>query len=108
VLDGAAVIATSPGEIHALIDTKASGDDVRSATVYSQAADSVPSTEGFVFLDVQAIASAVRESLPPELQASYDRDVAPNLSSVGAFALGSDSTVDRDTLRMFLLIRQKE
>jgi uncharacterized protein DUF3352 len=107
VLDGAAAVATSPDEIRALIDTEASGDDVRSATVYSQAAATVPADEGFVFFDVQAIAATVRENLPPELQASFDRDVAPNLAQVGAFAMGADSTLERDTLRMFLLIREK-
>jgi hypothetical protein len=108
VLDGAAVVATSPGEIHQLMDTKASGQNVSSAPVYSQAAASVPSSEGLVFLDVQGIAATVRENLPADLQATYDREVAPNLAPVGALAIGSDSTAERTTVRVFLLIREKE
>ncbi len=42
VLDGAAVIATSPEEIRQLIDTNASGEDVRTASVYASATATVP------------------------------------------------------------------
>ena len=105
VMDRAGVIATSPQEIHQLIDTQASGEDVRTAPVFSSATATVPSTEGVFFLDVQAIAATVRENLPPDAQAIYDRDVAPNLAPVTALVFGSESDEQHERVRMFLQIR---
>jgi hypothetical protein len=105
VVDGAGVIATSPGEIHQLIDTEASGEDIRTASVYSSATASVPSTESVFFLDVQGIVTTVRKNLPPEAQAFYDREVAPNLAPVSAFVIGSESDEQHQRVRMFLQIR---
>jgi hypothetical protein len=76
--------------------------------VYAQAAGSVPSDESFVFFDVRAIAATVRENLPPDVQATYDQQVAPDLAPIGALAFGADSTLEHDTLRVFLLVREKE
>jgi hypothetical protein len=104
VVDGAGVIATSPQEIHQLIDTQASGTDVRSSPVFTSATAKVPTSEGFFFLDIQAIAGTVRQSLPPEAQAAYDRDVAPNLAPIHAFVVGSESDEQHQTVRMFLQI----
>jgi hypothetical protein len=104
VVEGAGVIATSPQEIHQLIDTKASGTDVRSSPVFTSATAKVPTREGFFFLDVQAIAGTVRQNLPPEAQAAYDKDVAPNLAPITAFVVGSESDEQHQTVRMFLQI----
>jgi hypothetical protein len=105
VLNGAGVIATSPDEIHQVIDADASGQDVRTTSVYASATATVPSTESVFFLDVQGIASTVRENLPPEAQAVYDRDVAPNLAPITAFVIGSESDEQHQRVRMFLQIR---
>lgn len=104
VVDGAGVIATSPDEIHQLIDTKASGEDVRSGPVFTSATASVPTDEGVFFLDVRAIAEAVRQNLPPDDQAFYDADVAPNIAPITAFVVGSESDEEHQTIRMFLQI----
>ena len=104
VVDGAGVIATSPVEIHRLIDTKASGEDVRTSPVFTSATARVPTAEGVVFLDVQAIAATVRENLPTADQATYDEDVAPNLAPITAFVVGSESDEQHQTVRMFLQI----
>jgi hypothetical protein len=104
VVDGTGVIATSPDEIHQLIDTKASGEDVRTSPVFTSATAKVPTVEGLLFLDVQAIAATVRENLPSDAQATYDTDVAPNLAPVTAFVFGSESDEQHQTVRMFLQI----
>ena len=104
VLDGAGVVASAPEEIHRLIDTKASGEDVRTSPVFTSATAKVPTVEGVFFLDVQAIADTVRENLPPTEQATYDQDVAPNLAPVTAFVVGSESDEQHQTVRMFLQI----
>jgi hypothetical protein len=104
VVDGAGVLATSPQEIHQLIDTKASGSDIRSSPVFTSATAKVPTAEGLYFLDVQAIADTIRQNLPPEEQAAYDRDVAPNLAPISAFVVGSESDEQHQTVRMFLQI----
>jgi hypothetical protein len=105
VVDGAGVIATSPEEIRQLIDTEASGQDIRTVSVYSSATASVPSTESVFFLDVQGIATTVRKNLPPQAQAIYDRDVAPNLAPISALVIGSESDEQHQRIRMFLQIR---
>jgi hypothetical protein len=104
VVDGAGVIATAPEEIHRLIDTQASGKDVRTTPVFTSATAKVPTVEGVFFLDVQAIAATVRENLPPSDQATYDQDVAPNLAPITAFVIGSESDEQHQTVRMFLQI----
>ena len=105
VVDGVGVLATSPQEIHQLIDTKASGEDVRTASVYASATTTVPTVESVIFLDIQAIADTVRQNLPPDLQGTYDEDVAPNIAPLSAFVIGSESDEHRQTLRMFLQIQ---
>lgn len=105
VVDGAGVIATSPQEIHQLIDTQASGKDVRTASVYTSATASVPTAESVFFLEIQAIADTVRQNLPPDAQATYDREVAPNVAPLTAFVIGGESDEQHQTIRMFLQIR---
>ena len=105
VMDGAGVVATSPEEIHQLIDTQAGGDDVRSAPLYDSATASVPTQESVFFLDIHAIADTVRENLPPEEQAVYDQEVAPNLEPLTAFVVGGESDEEQQIVRMFLQIR---
>jgi hypothetical protein len=104
VVDGAAVVATSPQEIHQLIDTQASGSDVRTASVYTSATASVPTVESVFFLDIQAIADTVRTNLPPDAQATYDQEVAPNLAPLTAFVIGGESDEQHQTIRVFLQI----
>jgi len=104
VVKGAGVIATSPEEIRQLIDTESSGDDIRSTPVYSAATARVPTSESVFFLDVRSMAATIRESLPPEARRAYDEEVAPNLSPITAFVIGSESDEEGQTLRMFLQI----
>ena len=42
VVDGAAIIASSPGEVRKLIDTKAAGSDVTTSPSYARALARVP------------------------------------------------------------------
>jgi hypothetical protein len=104
VVDGVGVIATSPEEIHQLIDTKSSGEDVRSTSLYTAATASVPTAESVFFLDVHAVASAVRAELPAEAQAFYDEEVGPNLEPLTAFVVGGESDERHQGVRMFLHI----
>ena len=72
--------------------------------MFTSATAKVPTREGIFFLDIQAIAGTVRQNLPPEAQAAYDRDVAPNLAPITAFVVGSESDEQHQTVRMFLQI----
>jgi hypothetical protein len=104
VVDGAGVIATSPEEIHQLIDTQASGKDVRTSPVYTSATSSVPTADSVFFLDIQAIAGTVRQNLPPDAASTYDREIAPNVAPLKAFVTGGESDEQHQTIRMFLQI----
>jgi hypothetical protein len=103
VLDGAAVIATDPGEIKRLINVKNGGPSITSAPRYVEALGHVPAGGG-AFLDVEAVVSAIREALPAEIQAAFDAQAGPNLAPVKAFVTGTENSSEGSTTRIFIVI----
>jgi hypothetical protein len=104
VVDGAGVIATSPEAIKQLIDTKASGQTLASTTAYRDATAKVSSSDGLMYFDIQKIAGAIRDALPPDEQAQFDQNVGPELKALQAFVVGSSSDPSHQTVRLFLFI----
>jgi hypothetical protein len=86
VLDGAAILASSPGEIRKVIDAR---DGVRpnitSSTAYATALGRIPGSETTFYLNAAAVISRLAPELPP--------DVGANLEPVRTVvAGGSDSS----------------
>jgi len=106
VSQGMAIIASSPDEVKAALDAKSSGSAIATGERFKEALAEAPGDKRFViYLDVQAIAAAVRTALDPSAVEEFDRQVAPNLTPVKRFIMNSQNEGDRSTIRMFVLIR---
>ncbi len=102
---GMAIVASSPEEVKAILDARA-GSNITSAPNYTAAvAGSVANANSMFYADVEAIAGVVRDQLPPDERASYDANVAPNLEHLKAFVVSGASSTERQTVRMFLLVK---
>lgn len=105
VTDGMAIVAGSPDEIKAIIDAKG-GTNVTDSPNYRAAfAGGIPNPGGTMFVDIEAVAAAVRDQLSPDQRRSYDADLEPNLRPLKAFALSSSSQPDHQAVRIFVLIQ---
>lgn len=105
VVDGAAIIAVSPEAIHAMVDAH-DGTDVSESEGYRAAIAALGGSDAQLFyLDVDRVAAAVRELLPPPERTSFDAHVAPNIEPIDAFVAGSRSTTTGSTTRMVVLVR---
>jgi hypothetical protein len=102
---GMAVVGSSPEEVKSILDARA-GTNITAAPNYTAAiANSLPDATSLFYVDVEAVAAAVRDQLSPDEQASYDADVGPNLRHLKAFVLSGSSTAGHQTVRMFLLVK---
>ncbi len=104
VVGGAGVIATSPDEIRRLIDAKDGGSSITSSSTYTTALSGVPSSDGVLYVNVAAVADAIRAALPPDLQAGYDHDVKPNLDPISSFVVGTEAGADHQHVRILVAV----
>jgi hypothetical protein len=105
VTDGMAILALSPGEIKGVIDAKGGTNITDSVNYLAAQTAAVSNTTSVVYVDVEAVAAAVRDQLPSEARESYDANVEPNLKHVKAFLMTGDGSIDHQSLRMFVLVR---
>ena len=105
VLDGAAVIATDPGEIRQLIDVQNGEAAITGVPRYVDAIGRVPTGGGAAFVDVEAAVSAIRDALPPAIQAAFDEDAGPNLAPVKVLVTGTENSSQGSTTRIFVVIQ---
>ncbi len=104
--DGMAILASSASEVQRMLDAHLDGKDVSGSVNYrtaSQGGIAKPST--VFYLNVQGIATTIRQQLPPDQQQQYDANVDPNLRPIKSFLLTSVSSADRGSFRMFLFIQ---
>jgi len=104
VVDNQGVIGSSSAQVQRVVDAAKGGGNILSSSAYKDAIASVPSSKGSVWVDIQGIVALVRQSLPPDAQAAFDRDAAPNLAPLKAFVVGSDGDATHDHVRIFLKI----
>jgi uncharacterized protein DUF3352 len=105
VVDGVAMLASSPDQIIRAIDTM--GGDAESITSddgFNDAVRRVPDSDGLMYLDVAGIVDAVRDGLTSPEREMFDVVVAPNLKPIKAIVAGSQSGEHRQTSRFFILI----
>jgi hypothetical protein len=106
VSDGWAIVGSSPGEVRAALDSHASGTSITTSPTYTAVTGHLgQNSNAMTYLDVSAIAAAIRGVLPPQQQAAYDRDVAPYLAPVKALGVSSQNASDHTTFGVFVLIR---
>jgi Protein of unknown function (DUF3352) len=105
VTDGMAILALSPDEIKGVIDAKG-GTNITDAVNYRAAqATAVSNTTSVFYVDVEAVAAAVRDQLPDDARESFDANVEPNLQHVKSFLMTGGGSIDHQSLRMFVLVR---
>jgi hypothetical protein len=97
VLDGAALIGSSPAEIRKLIDVKGGQPGITSSSAYTRALARVPSGSSNLYLDVESIVSQFASALPPDVEA--------NLEPIKTVVTGGTNTSSRVTARLFIEIR---
>jgi len=97
VLDGAALIGSSPAEIRKLIDVKGGQPSITSSLAYTRALARVPSGSSSFYLDVEGIVSRFASALPPDVQA--------NLEPIKTVVTGGTNSSSRVTARLFIEIR---
>jgi hypothetical protein len=100
IFDGAAVIGASADDVRHVIDTAQDGP----AFDLAASLGSVPTSDGFLYLDPAGIGKAIRAALPPEGQATYDKEVKPKLDPVQAVEFGAESDETHTHIRFFVSI----
>jgi uncharacterized protein DUF3352 len=105
VLDGVAMVASSPDQIILAIDTvRGETDSITSDDGFTDALRRVPDSDALMYVDVTGIVDAVRENLSPLDREMFNGFVAPNLVPIKAIVAGSQSEERRQTSRFFILI----
>ncbi|HET7928604.1 MAG TPA: DUF3352 domain-containing protein [Actinomycetota bacterium] len=97
VVDGAAIVASSPTEIRKLIDTGAGSEpNIGASSGYERAVARVPDGGSIVYLDVAAMVSRFGSQLPP--------DIASNLEPFKTVVQGTSNSSSLVTYRLFIEI----
>ena len=107
VLDGMGILASTPAEVKAIIDTHKSGASIASDATYKSASSaSLASPSGIIYLDIAKLAAAIRKS-PFGSQAGLGSGSAlsANVDPVKAVILTASSQADRATERFFVVVR---
>jgi hypothetical protein len=97
VVDGAAMIGSSPAEIRKLIDVKGGQPSITSSSAYTRALARVPRGSSSFYLDVTGIVSRFASALPPDVQA--------NIEPIRSVVTGGATSSSRVTQRIFIEIR---
>jgi hypothetical protein len=107
VTGGVAILASSPSEIHKMLDARADAGTAigASANFKTAFAHAGPSGTSIMYADIEAIARAIRSSLPADERQAFDRDTQPNLAPFKAFVFAGETALDHVSLRIFVLIR---
>jgi flagellar basal body-associated protein FliL len=97
VVDGAAMIASSPAEIRKLIDVKGGQPSIMSSSAYTRALAQVPRGSSSFYLDVKGIVSRFAPALPPDVEA--------NIEPIESVVAGGATSSSRVSERIFIVIR---
>ncbi len=97
VVDGAAIVGSSPTEIRKVIDTHAGIEpNISESSSYRRAVTRVPEGASTFYLDVAAMVSRFGSQLPP--------DVASNIEPFKTVVQGTSSSSSLSTYRLFIEI----
>ena len=97
VVDGAAMIGSSPAEIRKLIDVSIGQPSITSASKYTRAIARVPNSGSIFYVDVEGIVSQFATALPPDIEA--------NLEPIKSVVAGGMTSSSRVTQRLFIEIQ---
>jgi hypothetical protein len=98
VVEGAAIVGSSPTEVRKVIDTGAGTEpNISASSSYRRAITRVPDGAGTWYVDVAALVSRFGSQLPP--------DVASNIEPFKTVVQGTSSSSSLTTYRLFIEIR---
>jgi Protein of unknown function (DUF3352) len=105
MVNGWAIVASTPAEVRAVIDAK-QGSNITTSPQYQAVAGQVGTTNnGMFYLNVHALVAAVRAVLPADIRATYDQQIGPYVTPVQAIGSSSRSYSDHIATSEFVLIR---
>ena len=97
VVDGAAIVGSTPTEVRKVIDTGAGSEpNISASSSYRRAIARVPDEAGTWYVDVAALVSRFGSQLPP--------DLASNIEPFKSVVQGSSSSSSLSTYRLFIEI----
>jgi hypothetical protein len=107
VLDGMGILASSPSEVKAIIDTHKDGATIASDSTYKTAsAASLANASAIIYLDIAKLVAAIRQSpLGSQAGLGSGSSVPANLDPLRAFMLTAASQSGEALERFFLLIK---
>jgi hypothetical protein len=104
VRGGMAILGSSVDEVMAILDAKAGGANVTTSANFAAALPGGSANSGMLYVNIEGIVSAYRDTLSPEDQTKFDADGAPNLAPLKAFTFITTNSPDRLSIRFFLLV----
>src|SRR2546421_4228161 len=107
VLDGMGILASTPAEVKAIIDTHKGAASVASDPTYKSASTaSLASPSGIIYLDIAKLVDAIRKSpLGSQAGLGSNSALSANVGPVKAVILTASSQADRATERFFVIVR---
>jgi len=107
VLDGMGILASTPDEVKAIIDTHKDGATIASDQTYKTAsAASIANPSAIIYVDVARLVEAIRRSpLASHTNPSADSELYANLAPLRATILTSASQADRAVERFYVVVR---
>ena len=91
VVDGEAIIATSPSEVKAIIATSQGAPSLAQSAGYAQTAGSQPSV-AVGYIDMSQLSTLIEQILGPANQSSFDTNVLPNLRPISSISVTATNT----------------
>jgi hypothetical protein len=104
VVDRAVVIATSVNGVEDAVDLQQDGGGITTAPGYTAATNGMPGTETVVYVDVQAILSAVQAIVPSDAYREFQDAGGKNLEPITVVVAGSESDENGSTSRLLIQI----
>jgi Protein of unknown function (DUF3352) len=104
IVGDAAVVATSPLQIEAIVDTRSSGASISSDAGFTSATASLPTQDGVLYLDVPAIVDAVPSRWGPDAAARFHQETGRYLDPIEAVVAGMQNEADEQRSRLVIRI----
>jgi hypothetical protein len=107
VLDGMGILASTPDEVKAIIDTHKDGATIASDQTYKTAsAASIANPSAIIYVDIARLVEAIRQSpLGSQSGLGADSAVYANLAPLKATMLTAASQADKAVERFFVIVK---
>jgi len=105
VKDSMGIIASTPGEVKAVLDAHAGGSVTTADGFTNVVKHGDLNNNSLLYLDLASISAAVRDALPAAEGSRFDAEVAPYLDHFTSLLQTSVNGSDRTTFRMFVTVR---